>query len=247
MKTRIYQLIGKSPLSLRLQSRDSKTRRLLYNDKEQKKNRSLRYASNQDSPFVDEQDDNFICEPIFFEDGVLKVKESDYTLIKFLDLHPDNKANGGGLFEVFDPAKNAQERIKSEDLAIDAVIAARSLSPDKMSAVIRVFTEKNPSAMSVDELKWETRLIAKNYPEDFLNVIDDPELENDDLAIKCINDGYVTVRNGGRDIHYNQKSNKKRIMVVPLDERPESALAAWFKTEDGQEFYQYLINEYERA
>ena len=80
--TKTYMLVNESPLSLILQSRDNKRRRLLYNDTEKRKQRSLRYASNQESPFIDEQDDNFICEPIVFEDGILNVQENNYILIQ---------------------------------------------------------------------------------------------------------------------------------------------------------------------
>jgi len=241
-----YLLVGKSPLSLILQSRDNRHRRLLYNDAEKKKQRSLRYASNQESPFIDEQDENFICEPIVFEDGRLLVSENNYILNRFLEIHPDNVANGGGLFEVWDPKKVAEEKLRMEDIILDAKIAARSLSPDKMSAVIRVFRDIDPDKLSIDELKWEIRNIANHYPEEFLETIEDPDLFVDDLGIRAIKDGFVSVRNGGRDLHYNLKDNKKRMFSVPMGEDPESALVAWFKTEDGHEFYQYLVNHYEQ-
>ena len=245
-KQKTYMLVNKSPLSLILQSRDSKRRRLLYNDTEKKKQRSLRYASNQDSPFIDEQDENFICEPIVFEDGLLMVDESNYILNRFLEIHPDNTANDGGLFELFDPTKNAEERLKMEDLILDAKIAARNLDPEKMASIVRMFSNSHADSMNLQELKWEIRKIAEFYPEDFLEAIDDPDLFVDDLGIRAIKDGYVSVRNGGRDVHYNLKDNKKRMFSVPMGEEPESALVAWFKTEDGHEFYQYLVKQYEQ-
>ena len=246
--TKTYMLVNESPLSLILQSRDNKRRRLLYNDTEKRKQRSLRYASNQESPFIDEQDDNFICEPIVFEDGILNVQENNYILNRFLEIHPDNVANGGTLFELSDPEKEAAEMLKWEDLVLDAKIAARTMEPDKMVAIIRIFkdTHIDASKMTVQELRWEVRQIAERYPQDFLEAIDDPDLFVDDLGIKAINDGFVSVRNGGRDLHYNLKDNKKRMFSVPMGESVESALAAWFKTEDGHEFYQYLVNHYEQ-
>ena len=241
-----YLLVNKSPLSLILQSRDNKHRRLLYNDAEKKKQRSLRYASNQESPFIDEQDENFICEPIVFEDGRLAVSDSNYILNRFLEIHPDNVSNGGGLFEVWDPKKVAEEKLIMEDIILDAKIAARSLDPDKMAAVVRVFRDIDPDKLSIDELKWEIRNIANHYPEDFLEAIEDPDLFVDDLGVRAIKDGFVSVRNGGRDLHYNLKDNKKRMFSVPMGEDPNSALVAWFKTEDGHEFYQYLVKQYEK-
>lgn len=242
MATKTFLLKGnKAPVSFILQSRDTPTKRLLYFDEEKKKNRSLRYASNQTSPFQDEQDDNAILEPIVFEDGVLQVPPTNPVLYEFLKLHPNN----GEVFYEWDPEKDAEERLKNEELILDAKIAARSLSPDKMASIIRVFTGRDTSRMSTNELKWEIMKIAEDYSEDFLESLDDPELEVDDLAHKAFKDGYMATRNHGRDVHYNLKDNRKRAFSVPMNETPESALAAWFKTEDGQEFYMFLVREYE--
>lgn len=242
MATKTFLLKGnKAPVSFILQSRDTPTKRLLYFDEEKKKNRSLRYASNQTSPFQDEQDDNAILEPIVFEDGVLQVPPTNPVLYEFLKLHPNN----GEVFYEWDPEKDAEDRLKNEELILDAKIAARSLSPDKMASIIRVFTGRDASKMSTSELKWEIMKIAEDYSQDFLESLDDPELEIDDLAHKAFKDGYMATRNHGRDVHYNLKDNRKRAFSVPMNETPESALSAWFKTEDGQEFYMFLVREYE--
>lgn len=236
----VFLLKGKrSPVSFILQSRDMPTKRLLHNDG--KRNRSLRYASNQDSVFVDEQDDNVILEPIIFEDGVLKVKSTEQTLINFMNIHPQN----GSLFYEWDPAKDAEEKFNRENAILDAKILARDLSPEKMASVIRIFKDKNPEKMSPQELRWEVMKIAEDYPTDLIDSINDPELELDDIATRAIRDGYVGLRNGDRDIYYNIKDNKKKLMTVPLGESPASALAAFLQSDDGIDFYKYLQAQYE--
>ena len=71
MKSKIYVLKSKAaPLSFILASRNTHRKPLLYFDG--KTNRALRYASNQKSPFEDEQDGNAILEPVVFENGFLK-------------------------------------------------------------------------------------------------------------------------------------------------------------------------------
>jgi hypothetical protein len=242
MATKTFLLkSNKSPVSFILQSRDTPTKRLLYFDESKKKNRSLRYASNQQSPFQDEQDENAILEAIVFEDGILRVDDTNPVLYEFLKLHPGN----GDIFYEWDPAKDAEERLKNEELVLDAKIAARSLTPDKMASVIRVFTGGNPGNMSINEMKWEVMKIAEEYPEDFLDSLDDPEMAVDDIAFRAFKDGYVATRNHGRDVHYNLKDNRKRAFSVPLNETPEAAFSAWLKSEEGQEFYMYLVREYE--
>lgn len=242
MKTTTFLLnsrSGKSPVSFIIQSRDLPTRRLLHFDG--KRNRALRYSPNQKSPFVDEQDGEVILEAIIFKDGVLNVNESQPELIEFLRIHPDF----GKVFVEWNPAKEAEDRINRENLVLDAQIAARELSIEKMASIIRMFTNKNVDKMDAKEIKWECMQIAKSNPEDFLDAIDDPDLELDDIATRAIRDGFVSVRNGGRDIHYNLKDNKKRLMTVPLNEKPESAFAAWLQSDDGLEFFKYLRNHYD--
>ena len=57
IKSRIYRLTrGMAPLSFMLPSKSSKRRPLLYFDEETGENREIRYATNQMSPFKDEQD-----------------------------------------------------------------------------------------------------------------------------------------------------------------------------------------------
>jgi hypothetical protein len=241
MKTYLLKR-DKTPVSFILQARDLPTKRLLYYDESKNKNRSLRYASNQDSPFVDEQDnDSVILEPIVFRDGVLNVDDKNPVLIKFLECHPDN----GKTFYEFDPIKEAEEFIKNEELILDAQIACRELPIERMASMLRIFTNRNVDNMDAKTIKWECMQLAKSMPTEFLEAIDDPELELDDIAVRAINDGFVSIRNNGRDIHYNLKDNKKRLMTVPLNERPESALSAWLQSDDGLEFFQYLRNHYD--
>jgi len=231
----------KTPVSFLLQSKDRPSSRLLYFDEAKKKNRSLRYAINQESPFVDEQDNEVITEPIIFRDGELDVPESNPVLLNFLRIHPGYDRD----FYEFDPVKEAEERINLENIILDAQIAARELPIDKMASIIRMFTNRNVEKMDSKEIKWECMSIAKTYPEEFLEAIDDPDLELDDIATRAIRDGFVSVRNGGRDIHYNLKDSKKRLMTVPLNEKPESAFAAWLQSDDGLDFFKYLRNHYD--
>ena len=94
IKNRIYKLRnGHQPLSFTINSRNTRRKPLLYFDGEH--NRPLRYASNQKSPFEDEQDKNVILDPVIFEDGMLYVPKNNPVLQEFLHYHPDN----GSVFE----------------------------------------------------------------------------------------------------------------------------------------------------
>ena len=61
MKDRTYLLKGNmKPLTYTLQGKSRKRVPLVYFDEEKGYNRELRYATNQRSPFVDEQDANVL-------------------------------------------------------------------------------------------------------------------------------------------------------------------------------------------
>ena len=52
-------------------------------------NRALRYATNQLTPFMDEQDGVVTLEPIVFNNGSLVVPDWNVNLQKFLLIHPE--------------------------------------------------------------------------------------------------------------------------------------------------------------
>jgi len=53
------------------------------------------------------------------------------------------------------------------------------------------------------------------------------------------------MRNNGRDIHFNLKTNKKRMMTVPFGEDPKSAIAAYLQSDEGIEVLKMLDKQLE--
>ena len=90
IKDRVYYLKGnKSPLTLTIPGRHTRKHALLYFDSKTGEQRELRYATNQDSPFVDEQKGEATMGHITFTDGVLQVPKEQQALQKMLSIyHP---------------------------------------------------------------------------------------------------------------------------------------------------------------
>ena len=90
IKDRIYYLTGnKSPLTLKIPGRHTKKHALLYFDTTTGRQREIRYATNQDSPLVDEQKGEVTLGHIMFMEGTLKVPKQQQNLQKLLSLyHP---------------------------------------------------------------------------------------------------------------------------------------------------------------
>lgn len=243
-KDKTYVLNGsKTPVSFFVQSRSNKRRQLLHFDEEKGINRALRYSKNQRSIFEDEQDGTAILEPIIMEDGKITVPRNNPLLQKFMDIHPDNSANGGILFYEFDPQKVAEDHVKYLNLEVDALIAARSLDLEMMKAIARVHLDGDFDNMTSSEIKHDILLFAKNYPEEFLDAIEDPDINVNDFSSRAFKEGYITFR-AGKDIHYNLSNNKKKILTVPFGERKEDVFMTWLKSNEGIEFYKYLEKEF---
>jgi hypothetical protein len=126
----------------------------------------LRYARNQKSPFEDEQDGNFILEPIVFEDGVLIVAKNNPVLQRFMELHPAN----GDVFYEFDTEKDASEKIEYLSFELDAQLAAREMNIESAEAVLRVMVGGRVDKMTSQEIRRDIMVYARNNPEEFLDI-----------------------------------------------------------------------------
>jgi len=125
IKDRIYYLKGnKSPLTLTIPSKHTRKHSLLYFDEETGKQREIRYATNQDSPLVDEQKGEATLGHIIFRDGDLKVPKQKQNLQKLLSLYHPLK---GKMYEEFSAVEEAEDQLDILDLQIDALNAARNM------------------------------------------------------------------------------------------------------------------------
>ena len=125
---------NRAPLSFMLPVRHSKRFSLLHFDDKTGTNRELRYARNQKSCFVDEQDDNALLEPIIFEDGFLHVAKENQVLQEFLHYHPLN----GKKFIEMDKAKDAAQEV--EDLMVEADALTEANMADYQTSLVDEFT-----------------------------------------------------------------------------------------------------------
>jgi hypothetical protein len=234
---KVYKLTrNAAPLSFMLATRHTRRFPLLWVDPETGVNRELRYARNQKSPFVDEQDKNAIIEPIIFEDGFLRVSKSNQILQKFLDVHPHN----GVKFKELDKAKDAQEIVESINIELDAMIEARSLSIAQLETLTRVLFSKDPSRISTDEMKRDILVYAKREPEEFMSIVNDPVLKLQATVHKCFEEGLIKYRNKNKEVWFNTKTNKTRLCAIPFGEDPIYIVSSYFQSDDGIEALKHI-------
>lgn len=237
-KDRVYRLKnGKSPVMLILCSRHTRRKPLLFFDG--KSRRELRYAPNQKSPFVDEQDEHAVVEPVIFRDGMLRVEQENIILQEFLDKHPDN----GIVFEEVDNEKDAQKEVEVLDLEFEALSLAKELDIDKLESIGRIILGVNVDSMSTAELKRDVRIYAKNNPEDFLSSADSSDISVKNNIAKMLEEKHLSLRNEKKEVFFNLKNNKKRLIVVPFGQTPIEALHSFFKSDEGVPVYEELVEK----
>ena len=228
VKDRVYNLKGgKKPVSRSIRSSG-----IYWFDEDKQVQRELRYCKNQQTCFVDEMKGDQRLAHIIFRSGNLFVPKEEVVLQKLLSLyHPDlNK-----LYTEFQPAKIAADEIAVLEMEIEALDIARSIDIDMAEAIMRVEIGSRVNEMSSKELKRDLLLFARRNPELFLELVSDDNVELRNFGIKATELGIIKLSSDQRNFMWG--SNNRKIMTVPFDEHPYTALAHWFKTDEGMEIY----------
>jgi len=227
IKDRVYYLKGdKKPLSYMLRSSN-----IYWFDEEKGYERELKYCQNQKTPFVDEMIGDQRLEHIIFRNGTLFVEKEKTVLQKLLDVHPHKDK----IYYEYNPVEEAAEDIEILELEADAIVIARGIDIDLAEAIMRVEVGSKVSEMSSKELKRDLLLFARNNPALFLELAADDNVQLRNFGIKAVELGIIKLSNDQRNFLWG--SNNRPIMTVPFDEHPYTALAHWFKTDEGMEIY----------
>lgn len=236
IKDRVYYLTGKkSPLTLTIPGKHTRKHALLYFDPKTGKQREIRYATNQDSPLVDEQKGECTMGHIRFLDGALNVPKEKQNLQKLLSLYHPLK---GKMYEEFSAVAEAEDQLDILDLQIDALNAARGMEIDQIEAILRVEIGSKVNDMSSKELKRDIRLFARSNPELFISLANDDNVQLRNTAIRAAEAGIIRLSGDQRTFTWG--SNGRKLMNVPFDENPYSAFAAFLKTDEGVEIYKSI-------
>jgi hypothetical protein len=143
-------------------------------DEEKDMVREIRYCERENSIWKDEQAPNSVKTPVIFRMGRLFVPKTKPNLMKFLKVHPGNKANGGSSFEIIDEMKKKSVNIDQEFLVNDAINLLRTKDLDDLLSVAAAYN------MDVDrpvaEIKHDLLLKAKKDPSGFINSFDNPSV-----------------------------------------------------------------------
>ena len=100
---------------------------------------------------------------------------------------------------------------------------------------MRVEIGSKVSELSSKELRRDLLLFARRSPNLMLELVTDKNVQLRNFGIKATEMGIIKLSTDQRTFSWG--SNDRKLMNVPFDEHPYSALAAWFKTDEGMEIY----------
>jgi hypothetical protein len=231
MKDRLYELAGnRKPLVFTVPTIHSEKRPLMWFDTELGYEREIRYATNQRSPFVDEQVGPVTLGRIVLREGVLNVPKEKISLQKFLSYHPYIVS---GKIQEYKPESIAETEIDWIEVELEAMNLAKAMDIDEAEAVLRVEFGSGVSKLSSKELKRDLLIFARKNPYLFLSLANDDNVHLRNIGIKATEQGILKLSPDNRTFTYGETGRK--LMTIPFDEHPYSALAAYFKTDEGME------------
>ena len=240
IKDRTYILKGSfTPLTLTLPSRHSARFPLLWFDEETGEQKELRYATNQNSPLVEEQKGESTLGHVMFRNGTLFVPKQKQNLQKLLSIyHPAlNKK-----YYEFSKVEKAVDDLVYLEMEIEALNSAKSMDIDQAEAILRVEVGSEVSKMTSREIKRDLLMFAKNNPDLFIDLANDENVQLRNFAIKATEAAIIKLSADQRTFVW--ASNGKKLMTVPFDEHPYSAMAAFFKTDEGLEVFKSIEKKF---
>jgi hypothetical protein len=228
-KDRTYYLLNDmEPLTFRLKSRN-----IMWYDEENGFEREIKYTTNQKTPFIDEFKGSARLEHIVFKDGVLNVPKEKVILQQILSLYHPGKNR---IYAEFDSEIVAEDELTSIELEFEALQLAMNMDIDQAEAILRTELGGNVTTMTSKELKRDLMVFAKRNPGLLIELANDENINIRNIGIKAVEQGIIKLSNDQRTFMW--ANNDRKLITVPFDENPYSALAAYFKTDEGIEVYQ---------
>jgi len=228
VKDRRYMLTkDRSPLTYTIASSD-----LFWFDEEKGYEREIKYCENQKTVFVDEMQGQHMMSHITFRNGMIIVPREKRILQEFLSKYHPRRDK---LYQEIKPREIANNQVAMIEAEIDALVTAKNLDIDTVEAIMRTEYGSKVTQMSSKELKRDCLLFAKQNPMLFMDLVGDDNIILRNTGIRATEENIISLSKDNRT--FTWASNDRKLMNVPFDEHPYSALAAWFKTDEGMEIY----------
>ena len=162
-------------------------------------------------------------------------QRKNQVLQKILSLYHPLK---GIIYYELDVVEEAKDELLDLELEIEALNLAQNIDVDQAEAIMRVEIGSKVSEMSSKELKRDLLLFAKQNPKLFITLANDDNVQLRNFAIRAAEARIIKLADDQRT--FTWASNGRKLMTVPFDENPYSAMASFFKTDEGIQVFQSI-------
>jgi len=164
-------------------------------DKETGTLRRLRYCPGDPSIWADEQYEGAKAQPIIFRMKNLFVRKDQPNLLRYLELHPGNEANGGSIFRKIEDTVNKEKEMQAEFNAHDAVSLVRDTPIDDLLP-IALYHGVNVDR-PVSDIRYDLLQLAKKKPQELIESFDSPVVKARASVYQAKQYGIISIRDNG--------------------------------------------------
>lgn len=234
-RQKIYQLVSGGGIWFKLSQSD-----ITIYDSEKDTVRAIRYCPNEPSIYVDEQSPNGRRAHIIFSDKMLGVPVSQPNLQDYLDKHPGNTKNGGGIFFEINYEKKTDTLLHDEFLIHDAVSLIREKSIDDLIPVILYL------GISLDqrnqEIRRELLIEAKSNPKAFIEMFDNPLVKMRSSISLAASNGILKINQDG--VFWTDSN--RLILATPVGQDGVDMMTKFCLSEKGSLVHQEILKRLEK-
>ena len=160
--------------------------------------------------------------------------------MKFLDLHPENEANGGHLFKLIDDKKDAEQELAKEFSQSEAIMMVREKDIQDLLPVAIYYGININRATS--EIRYDLLQTAKKNPTGFIQAFDSPEVTTRAMITQAGDYQIINLKKSGV---YWFDSNQM-IVSVPAGMEPVDVMTRFCLTEKGAAVLSTLEDKLEK-
>jgi hypothetical protein len=213
-------------------------------DPSSKSRRIIRCCIGERSIFKDEQSPTSQVQRLVFKNGILAVDERDVNIINFLETCDWNASNENRdsrvkkIFYKLDKEADAKENNDYLDVSFEAESIARGMSFDELLDFCR--SARVNINRGAEEIKYDVFNMARNEPEYFLEMYNDPVMKRLSIIRKAEEEGFLYFDTSKRQFFFVESGKKTSIKVVPLGLEPYKAFTEWTFENDGKEVFVHI-------
>jgi hypothetical protein len=143
-------------------------------------------------------------------------------------------------FQEVNEERDATAEVDRLNAEVDALLAARDLKVEQVEMISRVLFNRDVTKVSTSELRRDILVYAKNRPEEFLDIVNDPTLKLQATVSLLFEKGFLAFRKNRKEVWFNTNTNKTKMLNVPYGEDPMFIVSSFLQSDEGIENYKLL-------